>query len=91
MTDIIDPLVRDLVEWIAKEPRPYRDVIDVWRTSCPRLMVWEDAADRGYVERKVLEGQGGCVIVTDAGREFLRTYDKPKSDKPKGRRQALRA
>jgi hypothetical protein len=76
-TTIIEPLVRDLVEWIAKEPRQYRDVIDTWRTSCPRLMVWEAAADRGFVERKLLEGRGSCVIATDAGRQFFQTCVRP--------------
>ena len=47
---ILDPLVLDFVEWIAKEPRAYADVLDAWRTSCPRLTVWEDAIDRGLVD-----------------------------------------
>jgi len=76
MPSTIDPLVRDLVEWIAKEPRPYADVIEAWRTSCPRLTVWEEATDRGYVERKVVEGQGAHVFATDAGRRFLQTYER---------------
>ena len=37
MADTLDPLVLDLVEWVAKEPRLYSQVIEVWRTSCPRL------------------------------------------------------
>ena len=74
---IIEPLVRDLVEWITKEPRQYRDVIDAWRTSCPRLMVWESAADRGFVERKLLEGRGAYVFATEAGRNFVQTYVRP--------------
>src|SRR5262249_44982149 len=47
MSDRLDPLVLDLVEWVAKEPRPYAQVLEAWRTSCPRLTVWEDASDRG--------------------------------------------
>lgn len=27
-----DPLVLDFVEWIAREPRVYSEVIAVWRT-----------------------------------------------------------
>lgn len=73
-TDAIEPLVRDLVEWVAKEPRQYRDVLDAWRTSCPRLMVWEAAAERGFVERKLLEGGGSYVIATEAGRKFVQSY-----------------
>jgi hypothetical protein len=70
---IIEPLVRDLVEWITKEPRQYRDVIDTWRTSCPRLMVWEAASDRGFVERKQLDGRGSYVFATEAGRNFIQS------------------
>jgi hypothetical protein len=74
MTNTIEPLVRDLVEWVAKEPRPYADAIEAWRTSCPRLTVWEEAADRGYLERRIVTGAGAHVFVTDAGLAFLETY-----------------
>jgi hypothetical protein len=73
MTTNLDPLVRDLVEWVAKEPRLYIDVLEAWRTSCPRLTVWEDAVDRGLVERKVISGLGVCVIATAAGRDFVKS------------------
>ena len=46
MVETTDPLVLDLVEWIAREPRLYSEVIETWRTSCPRLTIWEDAVDR---------------------------------------------
>ncbi len=39
MTNTLDPLILDLVEWVAREPRSYLDVMDAWRTSCPRLTV----------------------------------------------------
>ncbi len=48
MPDPVDPLVIDLLEWIGPG-RPYRDVMDAWRTSCPRLPVWEVANTRGLV------------------------------------------
>lgn len=73
MSDTLDPLVLDLVEWLAKEPRPYAEVLEAWRTSCPRLTVWEDATDRGYVERRQMEGRGVFVMVTEAGRAYLRS------------------
>jgi hypothetical protein len=62
----LDSLVFDLVEWVGKEPRTYRQVMDAWRTSCPRLTVWEEALDRGLLARK-----GESVVVTGAGRTFL--------------------
>lgn len=72
MPDAPDPLVLDLVEWVALEPRPYVDVLDRWRTSCPRLTVWEDALDRGFVKRVPAAKQGAQVIVTESGEKFLR-------------------
>jgi hypothetical protein len=74
MTDTLDPLVRDLVEWVAKKPRTYTEVIEAWRTSCPRLTVWEDAADRGFVERRNVSGVGVQVVATKAGMQFLRQH-----------------
>ena len=72
MTETADPLVLDFVEWIAREPRFYSEVIAVWRTSCPRLTIWEDAADRGYVVRETLVGLGLVVTITEAGEKLLR-------------------
>jgi hypothetical protein len=72
MTDATDPLVLDFVEWIAREPRAYSEVIGAWKTSCPRLTTWEDAADRGYVTRETIAGFGIVVTVTEDGEELLR-------------------
>jgi hypothetical protein len=67
----LDPLIRDLVAWVAVEPRLYVEVLEAWRTSCPRLTVWEDAVDRGLVERRAVSGRGVYVVVTAAGQTFL--------------------
>ena len=72
MVDTTDPLVLDLVEWIAREPRLYSDVIETWRTSCPRLTIWEDAVDRGYVVREAIAGFGIAVTATADGEKLLR-------------------
>ena len=71
MTETTDALVLDLVEWIAREPRLYSEVIETWRTSCPRLTIWEDAVDRGYVARQAAAG-GVRVAITARGEQFLR-------------------
>jgi hypothetical protein len=71
MSTTIEPLILDLVEWIAKGPRPYCDVMDAWRTSCPRLTVWEDAVDRGLVSRQADDEIGFMVVVTADGRKLL--------------------
>lgn len=66
----VDALILDLLEWIGPQPRPYSEVIDAWRTSCPRLPVWEDANERGFIEHHHHEGET-FISVTGPGREFL--------------------
>ena len=69
--DTLDPLVLDLISWVGDEPRAYAEVMDAWRTSCPRLTVWEDASEKGYLTRTFIPGSGHMVQVTDKGRAFL--------------------
>jgi hypothetical protein len=76
MTEAADPLVLDFVEWIAREPRLHAEVIATWRTSCPRLTIWEDAADQGYVARETIAGTGIIVVVTEDGEKLLRTHGR---------------
>jgi hypothetical protein len=61
-----DPLILDLVEWVAREERSHAELMESWRTSCPRLTVWEDAVDRGYLAR-----QGSLIAVTAKGWDLL--------------------
>jgi hypothetical protein len=64
--DTLTPLICDLLEWLKRAPRTHAEVIDGWRTSCPRLPVWEEATDRRYVVRR-----GRFVEVTEDGSAFL--------------------
>jgi hypothetical protein len=90
MTETTDALVLDLVEWIGREPRPYSEVIETWRTSCPRLTIWEDAVDRGYVARQPGAGQGVVVAITASGEKFLRAHGRtaPNQSHSRARRPA---
>jgi len=74
MSDPVEPLILDLLEWIGREPRPYSQVIEVWRTSCPRLPVWEEANTRGFVERRHSVGTEARVQVSATGLAFLRAH-----------------
>ncbi len=65
-------LLLDLVEWIGDSPKPYDEVMTAWRTSCPRLQIWEDAVDRGFVVRSRDAALGETVEVTEDGQAFLR-------------------
>jgi len=70
MNHIPDTLVLDFVEWIATRPRRYSDVMEGWKTSCPRLTIWEDAIDQGLVQRCRLDGEL-AIEATEAGRDML--------------------
>jgi hypothetical protein len=84
----MEALILDMLEWIEKQPRTYDDVMAAWRTSCPRLTVWEDAWDRRLVNRERLESGVVAVTVTPAGRKLLSDYRsgrKRLEDTAKGR------
>jgi D-3-phosphoglycerate dehydrogenase len=67
---VVEALILDLLEWLAARERSYEEVLEAWRTSCPKLPVWEDANDRGLVTR---EDRGGrCIVgVSPSGRALL--------------------
>ena len=64
-------LVLDLLEWLVPRPRPYAEVMEAWRTSCPRLSVWEDAVDGGFLARRQAGPGEVLVELTPLGRQYL--------------------
>jgi D-3-phosphoglycerate dehydrogenase len=68
----VDALLLDLLEWLDDGPRPYADVMDAWRTSCPRLPVWEEATARRLVVRRRVPGGGVEVALSAAGAAYVR-------------------
>jgi hypothetical protein len=77
VSDTVDTLILDLLEWMGPDARPYVEVLEAWGTSCPRLPVWEDAIDRGFIVRRHEPGHGALVTVTAAGTEHLRKHRQP--------------
>ena len=75
--DTVDSLILDLLEWLGPNPRPYTEVLDAWRTSCPRLPVWEEANDRGFISHHRAPGHAALVSVSAAGAEHLRSHRQP--------------
>jgi hypothetical protein len=67
MVDTVESLILDLLEWVDLRDRSYDEVMSAWRTSCPRLPVWEDANDRGLVE----VDRDSMVRLTGAGRNLV--------------------
>jgi hypothetical protein len=68
---VVDALIVDLLQWVASGDRTYREVIDTWRTSCPRLTVWEDANDRKLIATEQIDGRE-LIKITSVGVEFLK-------------------
>lgn len=67
MSDPVEALILDLLEWIGPRPRPYAEVLEAWRTSCPRLPVWEEANERGFINRLREQEQAARVAVSPLG------------------------
>ena len=74
MSENVDDLILDLLEWIGPGQRPYTETLDAWRTSCPRLPVWEDATDRSFIERRREPGRAALVSVSASGAAHLRKH-----------------
>jgi hypothetical protein len=76
-------LVLDLLEWVDSTPRTYVEVMDAWRTSCPRLPIWEDTIEHKFVVcgRRDGSGSGTVVSLTPKGRAFLAT-ERPSAAAP---------
>lgn len=72
MTGTTEPLILDLVESVAQRPRPYAEVIEAWRTSCPRLTVWEEATERGLVAFRWQPDGALLIGATEHGRAALK-------------------
>jgi D-3-phosphoglycerate dehydrogenase len=71
---VVEALIIDLLEWLTKRERTYEEVMEAWRTSCPKLPVWEEANDRGLVITEDVNGR--CVVrITSSGRALLAQRD----------------
>lgn len=85
---VVEALILDLLEWLANGERSYEEVMDAWRTSCPRFPVWEDANDRGLVMRQ--QANGRCVVmITKSGLDLLEQHRSLRNARQDGQRAQL--
>jgi hypothetical protein len=59
---VVSASTRELLTWVTARPRTYEDVLEAWRSNCPRLAVWDDAVTAGLVTA----GRDG-VTLTEQG------------------------
>ena len=74
MDDALRLLTVQFLAWAAGAPRTYGQAMDAWRTSCPRLPVWEDALEGGLVQIQCAPGAAMAdspIVLTPRSRALL--------------------
>lgn len=72
MAEPVSLLMLQFLAWLAHHPRSYAETMDAWRTSCPRLSVWEDALNEGFIQIEPGEGsRPGAVTLSPQGQAVL--------------------
>lgn len=71
MSDALRLLTVQFLAWVAERPRTYPETMEAWRTSCPRLSVWEDATLAGLVRLEGGSDRQTLVRLTPAGQSAL--------------------
>ena len=56
-------LLHEFLDWVAARPRTYDEVVEAWRSNCPRHPVLDDAFTDALIA-----SAGGNVVLTPAGR-----------------------
>jgi hypothetical protein len=77
VVDQVNSATLQFLEWALRSPRTYGDVMEAWRSTCPRLSVWEDALDAGLIEIEGGPELAKCaVILTPRGRSLIESSAK---------------
>jgi hypothetical protein len=70
-----DHLTLQFLQWLSDAPRTYGEAMEAWRTSCPRLSIWEDALREGLVSVEPGPAMRQAKVnVTAKGSALLRRY-----------------
>ena len=77
---VVEALIFDLLNWLNRGDRTYEDVMNAWRTSCPKLPIWEEVNDRGLISIQLFNSIQ-IIRLSPAGLQFLesRTRSHPVS------------
>ena len=81
---VVEPLILDLLQWLTTGDRTYDQVLNAWRTSCPRLPVWEDANDRELLTREHRNGVT-CIRPSALGLALLENSGRVRGSLPRSR------
>jgi hypothetical protein len=56
MYPMLSALTLELLAWVDSRDRSYGEVMEAWRSTCPRHPVWDDAVLDGLIR---VESEGG--------------------------------
>jgi hypothetical protein len=79
MSEPVSLLMIQFLEWVSSRSRTYAEAMDAWRTSCPKLSIWEDALIEGLVqvafhgpsqERNVTLTPRGAAMLEGSNRRY---------------------
>jgi hypothetical protein len=72
MPDAARLLTLQFLDWVGARPRTYAEAMEAWRSSCPRLSIWEDALGDGLVRIEPGATRNESrVVLTSRGRALL--------------------
>ena len=83
-SDPTHALTLQMLEWISSRPRTYAEVMEAWRTTCPRLSIWEDACSAGLIDRApgseiVGVSRRGEILLNDHRRDAASRHENHDS------------
>jgi hypothetical protein len=92
MSDPAHALTLQFLAWVAEAPRTYAQAMEAWRSTCPRLSIWEDAILDGLVT--FTDGatrDQSRVVLTAKGRARLRGGEPAPAPRAAQRRPVITA
>ena len=69
MTSAHASLTLQLLEWVADQPCTRAELLEAWKTICPRLSIWEDACAENLIGCE--PGREGVAFLTEKGQRCL--------------------
>jgi hypothetical protein len=79
----ISSLIWQFLAWVSAAPRSYGEAMEAWRTTCPRMTVWEDAVSDGLVRLEANGPMKDCkVSLTARGRSLVEAQAGTSSAEP---------
>jgi hypothetical protein len=71
MTTASSALTLQFLAWVSDGKRTYGETMEAWRSTCPRLSIWEDAVRDGLVRVESVGAMAAARVVLTPQGQFL--------------------